>query len=105
MLLADPAVVVADGAFDGHTMAPDGACFISSRNIPSGGRLACDHDPMEKPSSRRPASAAALGEPDGAKAEMLYKLADEAERNVLCTPDWMRERLRGPSFINRAGDS
>jgi hypothetical protein len=47
----------------------------------------------------------ALGEPDGAKAETLYKLADEAERNVLCTPDWMRERLRGPSFINRAGDS
>jgi hypothetical protein len=47
----------------------------------------------------------ALGEPDRAKAEMLYKLADEAERNVLCTSDWMRERLRGPSFINRAGDS
>jgi hypothetical protein len=32
----------------------------------------------------------ALGEPDRAKAEMLYKLADEAERNVLCTSDWMR---------------
>jgi hypothetical protein len=33
----------------------------------------------------------ALGELDRAKADMLYKLADEAERNVLCTSDWMRD--------------
>jgi hypothetical protein len=38
----------------------------------------------------------ALGESDRAKAEMLYNLADEAERNVLCTSDWMRERWGGP---------
>jgi hypothetical protein len=29
----------------------------------------------------------ALAEPDKAKAALLQKIADEAERGVLCTPD------------------
>jgi hypothetical protein len=32
----------------------------------------------------------ALAEPDRAKADLLLKLADEADRDVLCTSDWLR---------------
>jgi hypothetical protein len=32
----------------------------------------------------------ALAEPDKAKADVLYKIADEAERDVLCTVDGLR---------------
>jgi hypothetical protein len=32
----------------------------------------------------------ALAEPDRAKADLLLKLADEADRDVLCTSDWAR---------------
>jgi hypothetical protein len=46
----------------------------------------------------------ALGEPDRAKADMFYKLADEAERNVLCTSDWMRERMVFDRPVIRPGD-
>ena len=35
----------------------------------------------------------ALAEPDQAKADVLYKIADEAERAVLCTVDWMRSEI------------
>lgn len=31
----------------------------------------------------------ALTEPDKAKADLLHKIADEAERNSLCSVDWM----------------
>jgi hypothetical protein len=34
----------------------------------------------------------ALAEADRSKADLLYKLADEAERNVQCTSDWMQDR-------------
>jgi hypothetical protein len=30
-----------------------------------------------------------LAEPDRAKADLLLKLADEADRDVLCTSDWL----------------
>ena len=33
----------------------------------------------------------ALAEADRAKADLLLKLADEADREVLCTSDWLRE--------------
>jgi len=32
----------------------------------------------------------ALAEPDRAIADLLLKLADEADRDVLCTSDWVR---------------
>jgi hypothetical protein len=32
----------------------------------------------------------ALAEPDRASADLLLKLADEADRDVLCTSDWLR---------------
>jgi hypothetical protein len=32
----------------------------------------------------------ALAEPDRAIADVLLKLADEADRDVLCTSDWIR---------------
>jgi hypothetical protein len=32
----------------------------------------------------------ALAEPDRASADLLLKLADEADRDVLCTSDWIR---------------
>jgi hypothetical protein len=32
----------------------------------------------------------ALGEPDRVRADLLLKLADEADRDVLCTSDWCR---------------
>lgn len=35
----------------------------------------------------------ALAEPDKAKADVLHKIADEAERDVLCTVDWMRNEI------------
>ena len=31
----------------------------------------------------------ALAEPDRAKADLLLKLAEEADRDVLCTSDWL----------------
>jgi hypothetical protein len=34
----------------------------------------------------------ALAEPDRCKADMLLKLADEADRNVLSTADWSFEK-------------
>jgi hypothetical protein len=46
----------------------------------------------------------ALGEPDRARADLLYKIADEADRNVLCTSDWLLPG-RPPEFlIFKAGD-
>jgi hypothetical protein len=33
----------------------------------------------------------ALAEADRSKADLLYKLADEAERDVLCTSDWRQD--------------
>jgi hypothetical protein len=45
----------------------------------------------------------ALGEPDRAKADMLYKLADEAERNVLCTSDWTRDRKAPEGVVIKEG--
>ena len=35
----------------------------------------------------------ALAEPDRAKADVLHKIADEAERDVLCTVDWMHSPI------------
>jgi hypothetical protein len=35
----------------------------------------------------------ALAEPDRAKADVLHKIADEAERDVLCTVDWMHSKI------------
>ena len=32
----------------------------------------------------------ALAEPDRANADLLLKRADEADRGVLCTSDWIR---------------
>jgi hypothetical protein len=32
----------------------------------------------------------ALAEPDRDRADLLLKLADEADRDVLCTSDWCR---------------
>jgi hypothetical protein len=36
----------------------------------------------------------ALTEPDAAKAAVLYAIADEAERNVLCTVDRMQAQSK-----------
>jgi hypothetical protein len=36
----------------------------------------------------------ALAEPDRAKADVLLKLADEADREVLCTSDWLFEKSK-----------
>ncbi len=36
--------------------------------------------------------ALALAEAERSKADLLLKLADEAERNVLCTSDWRFEK-------------
>ena len=33
----------------------------------------------------------ALAEPDRSKADLLLKIADEADRDVLCTADWLFE--------------
>jgi hypothetical protein len=35
----------------------------------------------------------ALAEPDSAKAALLYQIADEAERDILCTVDKMNSSL------------
>jgi hypothetical protein len=35
----------------------------------------------------------ALAEPDRAKADVLLKIADEAERDVLCTVDWWHSEI------------
>jgi hypothetical protein len=34
----------------------------------------------------------ALAEEDRAKADLLLKLADECDRGLLCTPDWLSRR-------------
>jgi hypothetical protein len=34
----------------------------------------------------------ALVEADRSKADLLFKLADEADRDVLCTSDWARSK-------------
>jgi hypothetical protein len=36
----------------------------------------------------------ALAEPDRSKADLLLKLADEADRDVLCTADWLCSERR-----------
>jgi hypothetical protein len=36
-----------------------------------------------------------LAEADCGKADLLLKLADEADRDVLCTSDWLREKRDG----------
>jgi hypothetical protein len=38
----------------------------------------------------------ALSEPDCAKADLLLKLAEEADRDVLCTSDWLSHPSEGP---------
>jgi hypothetical protein len=38
----------------------------------------------------------ALAETDKARAALLYKIADEAERDVLCTVDWKQVRQADP---------
>jgi hypothetical protein len=38
----------------------------------------------------------ALAEPDRAKADLLSKLAEEADRGVLCTSDWLSHPSGGP---------
>jgi hypothetical protein len=35
-----------------------------------------------------------LAEPDRAKADLLLKLVDEADRDVLCTSDWLSHPSR-----------
>jgi hypothetical protein len=35
----------------------------------------------------------ALQEPDGEKAKLLRAIAEEAERGVLCTAEWIRPKL------------
>ena len=35
----------------------------------------------------------ALAEPDMAKAAILIKIAEEAEQDLLCTVDWMRNAV------------
>jgi hypothetical protein len=35
----------------------------------------------------------ALAEKDKAKADLLFKLADECDRGILCTSDWLSARL------------
>jgi hypothetical protein len=34
----------------------------------------------------------ALAEPDRSRADLLLKIADEADRDVLCTADWLFEK-------------
>ena len=36
----------------------------------------------------------AIAESDRSKADMLLKLADEADRDVLCTSDWLFEKRK-----------
>jgi hypothetical protein len=38
-----------------------------------------------------------LAEADCGKADLLLKLADEADRDLLCTSDWLREKPDGKS--------
>lgn len=38
-----------------------------------------------------------LAEADCGKADLLLKLAEEAERDLLCTSDWLREKHDGKS--------
>jgi hypothetical protein len=35
----------------------------------------------------------ALAEKDKANADLLLKLADECDRGILCSPDWLSARL------------
>ena len=48
----------------------------------------------------------ALAEQDKAKADLLYKLADESDRGLLCTAEWLSAR---PSVRNeqppKSGDA
>ena len=37
----------------------------------------------------------ALAEKDKAKADLLLKLADECDRGILCTTEWLSARLSG----------
>jgi hypothetical protein len=37
----------------------------------------------------------ALAEEDKAKADLLFKLADECDRGLLCTAEWLSNRLSG----------
>ena len=43
----------------------------------------------------------ALAEDDKQKADLLQKLAEEAERGVLCTSDWM-SRMSRPKHTEKA---
>ena len=45
----------------------------------------------------------ALAEPDRAKADMLFKLADEADRDVLCTSDWLRQEVQDAKPVKVEG--
>jgi hypothetical protein len=44
----------------------------------------------------------ALAEEDKAKAELLFKLADECDRGVLCTVEWLSDRLSGKTNVGDA---
>jgi hypothetical protein len=44
----------------------------------------------------------ALAETDRAKADLLFKIADEADRDVLCTSDSTRKARTGPDAPNAA---
>ncbi len=48
----------------------------------------------------------ALAEEDKAKAELLLKLADECERGLLCTAEWLSARpSRKNEQVPKAGDA
>lgn len=46
----------------------------------------------------------ALAEPDRSKADLLLKIADEADRDVLCTADWLQLRENGSPWTGRSAD-
>ena len=41
----------------------------------------------------------ALQEPDAEKAKLLQSIADEAERGVLCTSEWLQSKVKVQSPI------
>ena len=48
----------------------------------------------------------ALAEEDKANADLLLKIADECDRGVLCTPEWLSARLsRKNEQPPKAGDA
>ena len=48
----------------------------------------------------------ALAEEDKAKAELLLKLADECDRGLLCTAEWLSARpSRKNEQVPKAGDA